>query len=439
MRTIIDTRALARRGRVALAGLAAVGAAGCDLGVADPNIVRPDQLTTEQSLPTLLAGAIGDFSVAYAGDADAAEEGIILVGGLRADEWLNRDTFGTRREVDLGTIQLDNAANQDAFRLLQRARAAAEFAAARYEELGPDEPGRAEVLVLAGFTTVLLGEHYCSGIPFSTLNESGEFEFGAPLATAAVFERAVERFQAALEVARATESEELEYAAQVGLGRALLNLGRPADAAAAVAGVPTDFSYDIEYSENTPRQNNAVFTFNNINRRWGVADLEGGNGLAFVTAEDPRVPTTLSTRLGLDNLGDLYFQQKYPDRTANIPLATGVEARLIEAEAQLAAGNAGAALGTLNALRATVPGLAPLGAASVDALFQERGFWLFATGHRLGDLRRLLTQYDRPYAEVFPTGSYFKGGLEYGVQANLPIPVDERNNPNFVECTDPTV
>ncbi len=438
MRTIIDTRALARRGRVALAGLAALGTAGCELGVADPGIVRPDQLTTEQSLPTLRAGAIGDFAVAYAGNPENDTEGIILVGGLRADEWQNRDTFGTRREVDLGTIQIDNASNQGAFRLLQRARASAEFAASRYEELGPGEPGGAEVLVLAGFSTVLLGEHYCSGIPFSTLNQSGEFEFGQPLSTQQVFERAVERFEAALAAARAAEDEELEHAAQVGLGRALVNLGRYAEAAQAVAGVPDDFSYDIEYSANTDRQNNAVFTYNNINRRWGVADAEGGNGLAFVSAADPRVPTTLSTRNGLDNLGGLYFQQKYPDRETNIPLATGVEARLIEAEAALN-GGPGNALAILNGLRATVPDLAPLAAANADVLFEERGFWLFATGHRLGDMRRLLTQYGRTYEDVFPTGSYFKGGLQYGTQANLPIPVDERNNPNFVACADPTV
>ena len=142
-------------------------------------------------------------------------------------------------------------------------------------------------------------------------------------------------------------------------------------------------------------------------------------------------------------MGSPNFQQKYTDRTSNIPLATGVEARLIEAEAQLVT-NPAAALATLNALRATVPGLQPLVLdltvdGREDQLFAERAFWLFATGHRLGDLRRLLTQYGRPYETVFPTGAYFKGGLEYEVMANLPIPVDERNNPNFAACADPPV
>jgi len=53
---------------------------------------------------------------------------------------------------------------------------------------------------------------------------------------------------------------------------------------------------------------------------------------------------------------------------------------------------------SLNALRADVNNNAasPRGAPDPgtqvgreDLLFRERAFWLFATGHRLGDLRRL--------------------------------------------------
>jgi hypothetical protein len=61
-------------------------------------------------------------------------------------------------------------------------------------------------------------------------------------------------------------------------------------------------------------------------------------------------------------------------------------------------------------------------------MFSERAFWFFATGHRLGDLRRLVRQYGRAAESVFPTGAYFKGGT-YGPDVNLPIPFDELNNP----------
>jgi hypothetical protein len=68
-------------------------------------------------------------------------------------------------------------------------------------------------------------------------------------------------------------------------------------------------------------------------------------------------------------------------------------------------------------------------------MFRERAFWLFGTGHRLGDLRRLVRQYGRGSETVFPTGNYFKGGL-YGTDVNIPVPFEERNNPNFTGCLD---
>ena len=70
-----------------------------------------------------------------------------------------------------------------------------------------------------------------------------------------------------------------------------------------------------------------------------------------------------------------------------------------------------------------------------DLHFRERAFWLYSTGHRLGDLRRLIRQYGRGAETVFPTGAYFKGGL-YGTDVNLPIPQEEENNANFTACLD---
>jgi starch-binding outer membrane protein, SusD/RagB family len=94
---------------------------------------------------------------------------------------------------------------------------------------------------------------------------------------------------------------------------------------------------------------------------------------------------------------------------------------------------------TLNNLRATMdlndlPSPANREAA-IDQLFSERAFWLYATGHRLGDLRRLIKVYGRDAESVFPTGDYHKGG-NYGPDVNLPIPIEEQNNPNGGACLD---
>ena len=71
--------------------------------------------------------------------------------------------------------------------------------------------------------------------------------------------------------------------------------------------------------------------------------------------------------------------------------------------------------------------------ARIDLHFSERAFWLFAQGHRLSDMRRLVRQYGRSADSVFPTGTFFKGG-DYGQDVNIPVPFDERNNPNFTGC-----
>jgi hypothetical protein len=63
----------------------------------------------------------------------------------------------------------------------------------------------------------------------------------------------------------------------------------------------------------------------------------------------------------------------------------------------------------------------------------------FDKAHRLGDMRRLVRPpplgYGRLADSVFPTGTYVKGGA-YGEDVNLPIPIEERNNPNSAGCLD---
>ena len=71
----------------------------------------------------------------------------------------------------------------------------------------------------------------------------------------------------------------------------------------------------------------------------------------------------------------------------------------------------------------------------MDLLFRERGFWMYLTAHRLGDLRRLVRQYGRGIESVYPTGAYFKGGA-YGTDVALVPSQTETNNPTWKACTD---
>jgi hypothetical protein len=449
------------------AAFSLVPLAGCNdpLRVTDPDIVTPGQLTDPSKLPTLRAGVIGDFNLAYSGDgADGSGgvEGAIMYGGLLADEWINSETFPTRIEVDARTIHVTNADLDTWFRTLSRSRRSAEDAAGRYAALAKSDPGYPEMLSLAGYTYLFFAENFCNGVPISQVTPSGALAYGNPLTNAQLLDTAVARFDSALAV---SGDADMSNFASVGKGRALLDLGSFAAAKTAVSGVPTSFAYFLEHSENTDRENNGVFRANIPDQRYSAADQEGINGLPFLSVADPRTPIVLDVAgTGFDGSTPLYDNLRYGSRAASITLATGVEARLIEAEAALQAGdtaNGGGFYAALNNPRANdadrsyfdataapgtpaigvLPNLSPAGAlaagGAVNLLFNERARWLWLTAHRLSDLRRLIRQYNRPADTVFPTGPYFKVQFTvYGTDVNFPIPIDELNNPNFTQCTD---
>jgi hypothetical protein len=184
-------------------------------------------------------------------------------------------------------------------------------------------------------------------------------------------------------------------------------------------------------------QQNGVFNIINTSRWMSVANREGGNGLDFREAGDPRVPTVLVGK-GFDGITDVYNFTRYASVASPIVLASGTEARLIAAESALRAGDAPGALQLLNSLRSTISGLAPLAmqatdAARVDQLFRERAFWLFATGHRHGDLRRLVRQYGRPADTVFPVGPY-KNGQSYGTDVTFAPDASQLGNSSYTGC-----
>ena len=462
-------RNLSARARVArlLPRLGAAGAfaalvavAGCNsdklLKVSDDDVVSPDVLVGRSVLPSALAAAIGDFGVAYAGSSGS--EGQAQMSGLMVDELFNAESFPTRIEVDVRTINPVNGTMLTIFRDIARARATTDAVADRFKEFDATNRSYAEVLALAGFSRVLLAENYCSGVPLSSANADGSFTFGVPQTTTQLLNDAISKFDAAITVATAGgagASSQLNLA-RLGKGRALLNLARYADAATAVSAVPSNFRYVVFHSENSGRQNNGINAFSQLQRRFAIPDREGVNGLPFRSQSDPRAPAfrASATAIGFDAVSPLIVTSKYATRSSSTPLAEGSEARLIEAEAALQASNSALYLQKLNDARAsavTYPATAAGGANAaspapiatapatrdeqVDLLFQERGFTMFLSSHRLGDLRRLVRQYGRDQATVFPVGAYFKGGV-YGTDVNFPVPFEEQNNPEFKGCLD---
>ena len=156
--------------------------------------------------------------------------------------------------------------------------------------------------------------------------------------------------------------------------------------------------------------------------------------------------------VGQDGQSPAFYTLKYPDFATAIVVADGIEAQLIMAEDSLKNNNVPGWLGILNALRGnttilnsppyTLAGqkaataLAPLADPGspdtrLDLMFQERAMWMYLTGHRLGDLRRLVRNYGRGAPSVFPSGNYLgAAGGSIGPDVNFPITIDEQNNPS---------
>jgi hypothetical protein len=412
-------------------------------GVRDPNDTRSPQ------------GAVAAYNgvrVRFRGAFDQT----VLEGALLTDE------FGTNR---YGQPVLEQPVNHDrrflpdnfvgsqAYARLHAVRSQASQAIGLLTNFAPDAPPalRAHAYALSGYAEVLLADLYCSGVPLSTVDFDGDFTLQPGSSTTQVYEHALAQFDTAL--ALAADSARILDFARVGRGRTLLALARYAEAGQAVTDVPDAFSYVTTYDAAGPHFFLSYFASSAIS---GVApfdgatmtEREGRNGLDYLSSADPRVD---STRLSTNNWGfPIIMPAKY-NRNGQGPMvvANGIEARLIEAEAALNAGDVATWLAKLNHLRQTawttiqppvtqpLPDLTDPGTdeARLSVLFRERAFWLFLTGHRQGDLRRLARDYARGEEAVYPTGLFPDGQGVYGSDVTVPIPTAERElNPRFTGC-----
>jgi hypothetical protein len=434
-----------------------VGLIGCSpeqaLDVTDPDVINPDDIRTAAAAEALRLGTLARLNLATSGN-----ESFLLLGGLLADEYRSGDTFTQRNDTDRRNTQPNNDNVRDAFRFAHRVRVSALQAIAALTEFNADPWKIAEQYVALAYAENMLAENACSGVPLSSVSGS-DVVYDSPRTTQEVLTAALGHVESALTTlgtATTTDVVRVRRAAAVLKGRILLNIGRSrfAEAATAVAAVPTDYEYRQEHSQTSIT--NAIWTFNNSVGRWVVSNGEGGNTINFATAGDPRVPVCRgpnSTTTGAGGVPvcpagtagrafdvaarviPLFVQQIWPARETPVAIISGVEARLIEAEAALQAGDATTFLAIHNALRARVTGLAALtdpgtAAGREDLHFREKAFWLFGRGYRLGDMRRLIRQYSRSADAVFATGQWFKGGT-FGSDVNFPIPQAEENNPEF--------
>lgn len=373
---------------------------------------------------------------------------------------------------------------------LQQVRAQAEQARGVLRAYAPNVSRAVlgQVYAVEGLADVLLADLYCSGVPLSTIESDQDFTYRPGSFTTDVYRTAAALFDTA--VTLSADSARVLAFARVGWGRALLNAGFFDSAAHVVARVPDTATVRLRVRTNKLLGN--------------VPDREGGNGLPYRSANDPRSATTLQRDAqGLLMYSPVLYDPHVNGDSADAFLASGVEARLIEAEADLRNGGT-QWLVLLNRLRtdgtftvttrSDIPGQSPGPAnypdtvwgagtgvglipfsvvtdaapqcepapapctdtvwyrglyplsdpgtgltdqaartARVNLLFRERAYWLFLSGHRQGDLRRLVRQYGRSQSQVYPTGSYGLRG-NYGPATWLTIPDEEHLNPLYTGC-----
>ncbi len=453
---------LHRRARLlATTGAAGLGLsllAGCNpkqelLAPQQPGVISPSDVQGATGAEGLYNGAAGTFKNSLvAGNTN--QETIWQFTGLFTDEFRSSDTFSQRNDADQRVTQTNDAVLSPLYITLQQSRGYARTALqslAQYEAT-TSAAHQAEMYFVIAFSELQLGEDFCNGIPLGqTVN--GLPQYTAPLMTKDVFTVAAARADSGLAIlgtAKDTASALIRSALLLTKGRLQVDLGQYAAAATTVANVPVSFQYNADFSQTTT--DNGWWTLAQNSKRYSVGDSVDASGIIanaipFVSAKDPRVP---STRVGngFDSTTP-YFQQGIWNRDDPVAIVDGLDGQLIQAEAKLNTGDYAGMTAILNALRAAPPtqGIfkpattmtaltAPTAKSdAVSLFFREKAFWTFGRGQRMGDLRRLVRQYGRAQNHVYPTGAYFKNG-NYGTLTQFPVPDSERSNPLFSGCID---
>lgn len=419
----------------------------------NPGLIDPSQVNSPDAADALRIGALGTLKSQTGGG-----ETFWLYGGLLTDEWKSADTFLQRNETDQRVIQTNNANIGSAYSGIQQARGFLRDAIEQMTKYLPDQQGNIGELYLAlGFLENQMAEDLCNGIPLA-LSRGGVIDYTdpgyQPLTDAAVYTLAGAHLDTAVTMSAAqtdAHSVSVHQAALVSKARVLQNQGSFAAAAAVVSStaVPTAYQYLLTFAQTSG--DNGIWSFNTNQGRYTVADSFDASGviknaLPFISAKDPRVPVTDAKKKGFDGQTNLFNYGVA--RGDPLPLVSGIDARLIEAEAKLNASDIAGMMTILNALRAGVQTIGtfkttaltalptpPSQDAAVTLFFREKAFWTFGRGQRLGDERRMIRQYKRTQDQVFPVGAFFKNGT-YGVDVTLPVVDAEKTNPNFHGCID---
>lgn len=400
----------------------AVLVAACDTSVTNPGPTPDDVLNEPVSQGAVVAGARRAMS-----DALNTDRGTFILYWSAALSFEvnpsgSTGSFGIPPQVQAGTI--NDIDGDDAWEDVHEARFVAEDGFDRFTD--PERAGgtasdaaRAELALMAGYASRLLGETFCQAVlpvqdqaksypaampdSFSVEQRSGTLSSHLDY-----FRRAEQWFTTALDLGTGS----IATAARAGRASVRASLatygeGSWADASTDAAAVTDDeFVYQALYSSQDQNQYNALMWASfggsspyRAHTQWGTfAEVYH----FFIEPDDARIAIKIpaadenqSGDAGVAKFGGRVHwhpQQKYALRSDPVNLSSGWEMRLVEAEAQLAGGNAGAAVDLMN-IRRTDLGLTLYdNTVSVDSALSllklERQLELWLEARRMADLRR---------------------------------------------------
>lgn len=449
MQTMVSK--LMYRGARAVAPVALLlGAAGCSelLDQAAPSRILESTLEGPAAASLMVDGAQAAFGCAF--------QAYITGFGLITDELEDTQLAAAgwdwdRRSMlqsggNYATAACDGGQQFGVYAPMQTARYTSNLALTNLAQYSDAQvSGRtalmARAALLAGYSTLLLGEGFCSMA----------LDGGPEMTPAQVFAVAEGKFSEAITHAGAANDAAIANAARVGRARTRLNLAKLpgqavvnaklTEARADAAAVPAGFVYNMPYATNASYSRNHVFTRNQEGRTIGVAPRY--QAMTFDGVPDPRVVVAVGPT-GQDNLTpNLYIARKYNSQAAAIPLARYGEARLIMAEADYHLVNPDAAVAYINELHSAVslPAFASSDATAImNQIIEERSRELFLESQRGYDYIRFNVPFDPAAGVSFQipqeratggTANRPKGGV-YGSVRCLPLPdVERNNNTNF--------
>lgn len=286
---------------------------------------------------------------------------------------------------------------------------------------------------LQGYSILMLAKNFCSGIPLTDVLFEGDLLYTRGFSTEELLRTSIALFDTAYMYGK--DSLPVATLARVGKGEALLDLGEFIAAEEVMRDISIEATYKLDFSATQGINRFWTIPTNSVYSLSQVVSAEGENGIVWIadTArhQDPRVRVTRNVDSTM-YLNPLKFL-KFPTGAVNtsVTLADGVHARLIAAEAQLSVSSLNGDplwLRTLNEARASLIGVGGVRLlpdtvdpgnqeSRVNLLFRERAFWLYLTGQRLGDLRRLVREYDKSPFEVYPVGFYDRDANALGYKA----------------------